>query len=564
MSKASMMYAFDHIPVLENGGGGNVGGYSDFPFTFGGNTNAGALGHFTGGGTVLENSQTWLSVTATSQWNGFFWPCAWRLPISNVVDLTKPRNYIGFRFKANNGNASDPFIITNSSNVVQTQLVKAADYTFTASQEYYIEVLLDRVNKTRTVWIDGVMIINAQTLSGGYAVQSTDLFAFGGDTAAGSYNPQTYRFKDMYFMNDPGDGSVSRLGPQLAKPITLASSSGAGWVGNAYSGTLSGTMAISAAQSKFGGSSLFPGATTSSLCSFPDAVGLRTGATGDATYEGWVYNTLGTQTGVVFGKDNAVANSAHLTYANGNWNVFFDSSTVAINVASGMPLNAWVHVALVRYQGTWSLYQNGALLAQFAGGTFGNNTYPFIVGNWGGANAPWQGYIDEVRVSNVARYTGAFTPPSAPFVPDANTMGLFHFDVASGSTVVDSSVNPAQQLNTAINTTTPSTPNVSYAVDGTPLVTPLTTTADPSSVVNGVLLLASGTRNAGTSTVLRGTLSDQATPTPNQAALTGMLFAAGAFQYGRTMGFLPNALDGSNWSASKINALTLSSVASPT
>lgn len=42
---------------------------------------------------------------------------------------------------------------------------------------------------------------------------------------------------------------------------------------------------------------------------------------------------------------------------------------------------------------------------------------------------PFQGVVDEVRLSNVERYGFAsYTPASSPFTPDANTLLLWHFD----------------------------------------------------------------------------------------------------------------------------------------
>ena len=44
------------------------------------------------------------------------------------------------------------------------------------------------------------------------------------------------------------------------------------------------------------------------------------------------------------------------------------------------------------------------------------------------------GWIDEARISNVARYTSAFTAPSAAFSNDADTTLLLHMDGSDGST----------------------------------------------------------------------------------------------------------------------------------
>jgi hypothetical protein len=114
---------------------------------------------------------------------------------------------------------------------------------------------------------------------------------------------------------------------------------------------------------------------------------------------------------------------------------------------------AWHHVALERRRSdgfVW-LYVDGALEDAADGpdgdvsypddGVPGNhcggpctNSDPFVVlgaeKHDAGAQYPsFSGWLDELRVSTALRYGGAsFTPPTAPFAPDADTAALYHFD----------------------------------------------------------------------------------------------------------------------------------------
>ena len=47
--------------------------------------------------------------------------------------------------------------------------------------------------------------------------------------------------------------------------------------------------------------------------------------------------------------------------------------------------------------------------------------------------------IDELRISGGVRYSGNFAPPTKPYSPDSNTVGLWHFDERKGTTAEDSS-----------------------------------------------------------------------------------------------------------------------------
>jgi hypothetical protein len=40
----------------------------------------------------------------------------------------------------------------------------------------------------------------------------------------------------------------------------------------------------------------------------------------------------------------------------------------------------------------------------------------------------FNGYMDELRISNIIRYVNAYTPPLNQFSPDINTIGLWHFE----------------------------------------------------------------------------------------------------------------------------------------
>lgn len=53
----------------------------------------------------------------------------------------------------------------------------------------------------------------------------------------------------------------------------------------------------------------------------------------------------------------------------------------------------------------------------------------------------FQGEIDEVRISDTVRYTEEFSPPTVPFIPDNNTIALWHFDEGTGTVTRDASGN---------------------------------------------------------------------------------------------------------------------------
>lgn len=50
----------------------------------------------------------------------------------------------------------------------------------------------------------------------------------------------------------------------------------------------------------------------------------------------------------------------------------------------------------------------------------------------------YNGFLDELRISDVVRYASSFTPPSAPFASDGNTVALYHFDEGAGATLANS------------------------------------------------------------------------------------------------------------------------------
>lgn len=116
----------------------------------------------------------------------------------------------------------------------------------------------------------------------------------------------------------------------------------------------------------------------------------------------------------------------------------------------------WHHIAVTRQSssgGVW-LYVDGVLDAYMNTSIHtGNISYrdgrttsypnsdPYLVLGAEKHDYPgslyYKGWLDELRISNVIRYTSSFTPPTSPFSTDANTVGLYHFDEGAGTTASD-------------------------------------------------------------------------------------------------------------------------------
>lgn len=118
----------------------------------------------------------------------------------------------------------------------------------------------------------------------------------------------------------------------------------------------------------------------------------------------------------------------------------------------------WHHVAVTRnhINGQLAIFIDGLLDVSYVSGVTGNISYrdnrttswpndPYLVigaekHDYDNTTYPsFRGLLDELRVSNVVRYTSNYTPVNT-FTDDSSTVLLYHFNEGTGSVVNDSAI----------------------------------------------------------------------------------------------------------------------------
>ena len=204
-------------------------------------------------------------------------------------------------------------------------------------------------------------------------------------------------------------------------------------------------------------SAQFGGVTTDYLI-VPDSSDWNFG-TGDFTFECWFRRSAWDTTYLWDFSDGSDRIVGHIRNDGaGSRIIWFGTgwSNTTEDVDSGA-LNVWRHLALVRDNGVGRWYLDGVQQNTLSSWTTNfSGTWSARIGDrYTSSNAsfdPWEGYIDEFRVSNTCRYPDGttFTPSTTEFTNDVNTMLLLHCDGSdSGTTFTDSSTRPRHTITTS-------------------------------------------------------------------------------------------------------------------
>lgn len=184
-------------------------------------------------------------------------------------------------------------------------------------------------------------------------------------------------------------------------------------------------VTVSDAQSKFGGKSLYFNGAAKILL---DAIDF---GAGDFTVDWWEYVTSSASSArfcTQYTTETANIKLGGILLGFAGTAVYASSyiSTGAWDLISGAnmfsnTLNTWVHWAAVRSGTTFTTYRNGVKFAtvNISGAIVCDEQYKTVIGDYrAGDEEPFIGYIDEFRVSNIARWTENFTPPIAAYEYD--------------------------------------------------------------------------------------------------------------------------------------------------
>ena len=192
-------------------------------------------------------------------------------------------------------------------------------------------------------------------------------------------------------------------------------------------------------------------------------------STGNFTIEAWVYLTATGTNGHIFSFGTDTSNR-YLVFisATNKFNIgTVNGGTYTLNDSTVTPsVSTWYHVAFVRNSGTSYLYVNGNQVGSNSTSINSGTNWAIGFMQFGSASADhWNGYISNFRVTNIAVYTGNFTPPTSHLTTtqsagtniSAITGTQTQLLTLQNSTIVDNSSNNYTITNNNSVTTTSST-----------------------------------------------------------------------------------------------------------
>ena len=202
--------------------------------------------------------------------------------------------------------------------------------------------------------------------------------------------------------------------------------------GNTTQGTFSPFSAT-------GWSNYFDG-TTDKLYATVSAAG-----TGSFTYEAFVYPTAFASNKTIFRTDNSGAlDISLLCNASGQLLVYNNGGTLLASTTTGLSLNTWAHVALVRNGTAIEVYINGVASRTGGSGSSSENltfTQLDIGSRASDGIECWQGYISNARYCKAAVYTSGFTPATSSLTSSSQSATSCQLLTCQSNRFVDNSGN---------------------------------------------------------------------------------------------------------------------------
>jgi hypothetical protein len=255
-------------------------------------------------------------------------------------------------------------------------------------------------------------------------VSTTAIF---GKTAAGSIlNDGTNTL-----INPIGSGKVLRVGALL--------------VANSTGTTNADVIVLLRRGGVVEASSIYFDASDNTNLNIANTLGALT-FTGDFTLETWLYiESYPNNWGIAL-FDLRTSNNDYLWQIPGNTNrLRWTDSTGEYVSTVPFYLQRWTHLAICRSDNIVSFYVDGVKdIFSFARtGTITANSTIARIGRFYNSDQRLNGYINDLRVSDVARYTTGFTPHTSFLSPDANTKLLLSGNGTNDSQIItDSAPSP--------------------------------------------------------------------------------------------------------------------------
>ena len=162
----------------------------------------------------------------------------------------------------------------------------------------------------------------------------------------------------------------------------------------------------------------------------------------DFTIEAWFKWDVTTGNQALITRNHATTNG---------FAIFTNSSTIYGQLHNASPVavtwsktaGKWYHIAFTRSGSNLNLWVDGTSIGTGSNGVAISDNHDVWIGQDDVLNGYFNGSMREIRISNIARYTTAFTPSQTGFTVDANTKLYIKGNENNGAvTFLDSSTSP--------------------------------------------------------------------------------------------------------------------------